>query len=287
MGVGFVIQKGKRPTPMAYSRHSETEGRASVDLEISGKKAIVCGASKGLGKACAKALASEGVDVWIAARTEAVLSATAAEFSDLGGKTEIIVADVTNAAGRDRLFEECPHPDIIVNNAGGPPPGDFRDWGQQEWFDAVNGNMYSAIDMIKRSVDGMVERGFGRIVNITSVAVKMPVEELGLSNGARSGLTGFIAGLARSTDLNGVTINNLLPGMIATDRLAALMDARADAAGQTTDDYMEAFFARIPSRRPGDPDEFGALCAFLCSTQAAYITGQNILMDGGLYPGTF
>ncbi len=257
-----------------------------MDLGIRGKKAIVCGASKGLGKACAKALASEGVDVWIAARTESVLSATAVELSGLGGEVETIVADVTNTAGRDRLFEACPNPDIIVNNAGGPPPGNFRDWGQQEWFDALNGNMYSAIDMIKRSVDGMVARKFGRIVNITSVAVKMPVEELGLSNGARAGLTGFIAGLARSTDLNGVTINNLLPGMIATDRLAALMDARADAAGQATDDYMEAFFSRIPSKRPGDPDEFGALCAFLCSTQAAYITGQNILMDGGLYPGT-
>jgi 3-oxoacyl-[acyl-carrier protein] reductase len=259
-----------------------------MDLNIKGKSAIVCASSKGLGKACALALAKEGVHVWINARNEETLKAAASEISAAGsGQVHAIVADVTSEAGRDALFSACPNPDIVINNAGGPPPGDFRDWGQQEWFDAVNGNMYSAIDMIKRSLDGMIERRFGRIVNITSVAVKLPQAELGLSNGARAGLTGFIAGIAHEPAQHNVTINNLLPGFIATDRLYSLLKGRAAASGMDEDKFLDGFFQKVPAKRPGDPDEFGAICAFLCSQQAAYITAQNVLMDGGLFPGTF
>ena len=258
-----------------------------MDLGIAGKNAIVCASSRGLGKACARALANEGVNVWISARTEDTLLAAADDIRQTAaGDVQAVTADVTTDEGRDALFAACPAPDILVNNAGGPPPGDFRDWSQDDWFGAVNANMYSAIDMIRRGVDGMIERDFGRIVNITSVAVKMPIGELGLSNGARAGLTGFIAGLARDKTLKHVTINNLLPGYVATSRLQNLMRGRADAAGKDIDEFSDAFFAQVPMGRPGDPDEFGAICAFLCSRHAAYLTGQNILMDGGLYPGT-
>mgnify|MGYP001816506687 CR=1 FL=1 len=258
-----------------------------MDLQISGKSAIVCASSKGLGKACAKALAGEGVNVWICARQPDTLDAAVAEISSLGsGAVQAVQADVTIDEGRDALLAACPTPDILVNNAGGPPPGDFRDWGQQDWFEAVNANMYSAIDMIKRCLDGMIERRFGRIVNITSVAVKMPVNALGLSNGARAGLTGFISGIAREPAQHNVTINNLLPGYIATDRMWAVVDASARAAGMDREAFSEQMFSKVGAKRPGVPDEFGALCAFLCGQQAAYITAQNILMDGGLYPGT-
>ncbi len=259
-----------------------------MDLKLTGKSAIVCASSKGLGKACALALAKEGVNVWISARHKDALNAAASEIAAAGGgKARTVIADVTTAEGRGALFAACPKPDIVVNNAGGPPPGDFRDWGQQEWFDAINGNMYSAIDMIRRSLDGMIERRFGRIVNITSVAVKLPQAELGLSNGARCGLTGFIAGIARAPSQHNVTINNLLPGFVATERMFSLLKSRAAASGVDEKIFSESFFQKVPARRPGDPDEFGAICAFLCSQQAAYITAQNILMDGGLYPGTF
>ena len=258
-----------------------------MDLRIAGKSAIVCASSRGLGKACALALAKEGVNVWISARHEEALNEAAREIADAGGgAVHAVVADVTTPQGRDALLSACPQPDIVINNAGGPPPGDFRDWGQEEWFDAVNANMYSAIDMIRRSLDGMMERGFGRIVNITSVAVKMPVKPLGLSNGARAGLTGFISGIAREPAQHNVTINNLLPGYIATDRMWSVLEAGAKTAGVEQEDFNRKLFSQVGANRPGDPDEFGAVCAFLCSRQAAYITAQNILMDGGLYPGT-
>jgi 3-oxoacyl-[acyl-carrier protein] reductase len=258
-----------------------------MDLKISGKSAIVCASSKGLGKACAAALAREGVNVWICGRTPETLEAAAAELADAAeGKVRAVVADVTRDSGREALLTACPEPDILVNNAGGPPPGDFRDWRQQEWFDAVNANMYSAIDMIRRCLDGMIERRFGRIVNITSVAVKMPVPNLGLSNGARAGLTGFVSTIARNPAEHNVTINNLLPGYIATERLWSVLEAGAKAAGQDPEVFNKSMFARTGAGRPGEPDEFGAVCAFLCSQQAAYVTAQNILMDGGLYPGT-
>jgi len=259
-----------------------------MDLKIAGRKAIICASSKGLGKACAMALAAEGVDVWINARSSGPLQAAVEEINALGGgKATAIIADVTTESGRAALYEACPAPDILVNNAGGPAPGDFRNWDQKDWFDAINANMYSAIDMIKRCLDGMIERRFGRIVNITSVAVKMPVSVLGLSNGARSGLTGFIAGIAHEPAQHNVTINNLLPGYIATGRLWSVLEAGARQAGVDLEKHQQNLFNKIGARRPGDPDEFGATCAFLCSQQAAYITAQNVLMDGGLYPGTF
>jgi 3-oxoacyl-[acyl-carrier protein] reductase len=259
-----------------------------MDLGIAGKSAIVCGASRGLGKACATALASEGVNVIIAARGEPALVETAEDIRAASAASITpIVADVTSDAGRDALFGACPNPDILINNAGGPPPGDFRNWSRDDWFSAVNDNMYSAIDMIRRSLDGMIERRFGRIVNITSIAVKLPQGELGLSNGARAGLTGFVSGIAREPAAHNVTINNLLPGFIATDRLRSLLEARAAEAGMDFDIFNADFCNRIPAKRPGDPAEFGALCAMLCSQQAAYLTAQNILMDGGAYPGTF
>ena len=259
-----------------------------MDFGISGKNAIVCGSSRGLGKACALALSNEGVNVWISARTEADLLATAEELRKAGnGEVHAVVADVTSEAGRDALLSACPKPDILVNNAAGPPPGDFREWGQQDWYDAINSNMYSAIDMIRRCLDDMIERRFGRIVNITSIAVKLPQGELGLSNGARAGLTGFVAGIAHEPARHNVTINNLLPGFIATDRLRSLMKNRAKAADQNPEPFFDAFFDRLPPGRAGNPDEFAAVCAFLCSARASYVTAQNILVDGGVYPGTF
>jgi 3-oxoacyl-[acyl-carrier protein] reductase len=259
-----------------------------MDFGIAGRNAIVCASSKGLGKACALALAREGVNVWICARNRTALDSAAEEIS-AGGTAQVhaVVADVTTDAGRDALLAACPAPDILVNNAGGPPPGDFRNWRQQEWMEAVNNNMYSAIDMIRRCLDAMVERGFGRIVNITSVAVKIPVPSLGLSNGARAGLTGFVSTIARDPAQHNVTINNLLPGYIATDRMWSVIDAAASAAGKGRSEFQETFFAKVGARRPGHPEEFAAACAFLCSRQAAYITAQNILVDGGLYPATF
>jgi 3-oxoacyl-[acyl-carrier protein] reductase len=258
-----------------------------MNLHLTGKTAIVCASSKGLGKACAMALAGEGVDVLICGRNTDSLAAAAAEISALdGGRVRYQVADVTSQEGRGALLEACPEPDILVNNAGGPPPGNFRDWDQQDWFDAINANMFSAIDMIRRVLDGMAERRFGRIVNITSVAVKMPVKTLGLSNGARAGLTGFISGIARENARYNVTINNLLPGYFATDRMWSVLEAGAKASGRDFESFKEAHFAQVGARRPGDPDEFGAYCAFLCSQQAAYVTAQNLLVDGGLYPGT-
>lgn len=259
-----------------------------MDLNIAGRKAIICASSKGLGKACALALAAEGVDVWISARSSGPLQAAVDEINAAGGgKATAIKADVTTENGRTALYDACPAPDILVNNAGGPSPGDFRDWDQKTWFDAINANMYSAIDMIKRCLDGMIERRFGRIVNITSVAVKVPVTVLGLSNGARAGLTGFISGIAREPAQHNVTINNLLPGYIATDRMWSVLEAGAKQADMDLEVFHRNMFSKIGARRPGEPDEFGATCAFLCSQQAAYITAQNILMDGGLYPGTF
>ena len=257
-----------------------------MDLGISGKNAIICASSKGLGKATALALATEGVNVWICGRNQDSLDLAAIEIAAVnGGTVQTVIADVTTDAGRDALLAACPQPDILVNNAGGPPPGDFRDWRQKDWFEAINANMYSAIDMIRRNLDGMMERRFGRIVNITSVAVKMPVPALGLSNGARAGLTGFVSGIAREPAQHNVTINNLLPGYIATDRMWAVLEASAKAAGQDLDSFKQTFLRKVGARRPGEPAEFAAACTFLCSQQAAYITAQNILVDGGLYPG--
>ncbi|MGO8869425.1 MAG: SDR family oxidoreductase [Alphaproteobacteria bacterium] len=258
-----------------------------MDLGISGKKALVCAASKGLGKACAFSLAREGADVTIAARTKDSLEAAAAEIRDkTGAKVTAVACDITTAAGRVAALAACPEPDILVNNAGGPPPGDFREWGEAEWMSALNNNMVTAILLIKATVDGMMARRFGRIVNITSAAVKAPIWNLGLSNGARAGLTGFIAGLSRTTVKHNVTINNLLPGHFETDRMRANVRYQAEKLGRTFAEQMAATRAANPSGRVGDPAEFGDACAYLCSAQAGFVTGQNFLLDGGAYPGT-
>jgi 3-oxoacyl-[acyl-carrier protein] reductase len=260
----------------------------SMDMGIKGRKAIVCAASKGLGKGCAMALAMEGVDLVINARTADVLEATAAEIRKATGvKVTAVACDVTKPEGRTTVLQACPEPDIVINNAGGPPPGDFRDWTRDHWIAAVDANMLTPIEFIKATVDGMMARGFGRIVNITSSSVKAPIEILGLSNGARSGLTGFVAGVARKTVKNGVTINGLLPGPFDTDRLRGTMATQARAANRSLEEQRRISAALNPAGRFGTPEEFGAACAFLCSVHAGYITGQNILMDGGQYPGTY
>ena len=259
-----------------------------MELSIRGRNALVCAASKGLGRACAVSLAREGANVTIVARTRETLDATANEIrAATGAKVTAVAADITTADGRAAALAACPEPDILVNNAGGPPPGDFRNWSRNDWIKAVDANMLTPIELIKATVDGMIARKFGRIVNITSSSVKAPIEELGLSNGARSGLTGFVAGLARKTVRHNVTINNILPGQFATDRLRSTQAARAKAAGQEFDAFFAARAQAIPAGRFGDPVEFGELCAFICSAQAAYITGQNLLIDGGAYPGAY
>jgi 3-oxoacyl-[acyl-carrier protein] reductase len=263
-----------------------------MDFGIAGKWALVCGASKGLGLGCAQALAGEGVHVVMVARGKEALEAAAARLRDSVGKAVDIVtvaADITTPEGRVAALAAHRDFDIVVTNAGGPPPGDFRDWDRAAWIKAVDANMLTPIELIKALVDGMAARGFGRVVNITSSAVKAPIDILGLSNGARSGLTGFIAGLARNPQLagRGVTLNNLLPGKFDTDRLAGIMKTAAEKSGKPIDQIRAAQEKQVPAQRLGTPREFGAICAFLCSQHAGYITGQNILPDGGLYPGTF
>ena len=258
-----------------------------MDLGISGKRAIVCASSRGLGKACALALAREGVDVVMNGLTTATLDVSVAEARALGGGGVTgVVADVTTEAGRAALLAACPEPDILVNNAGGPPPGDFHDWGREQWLAALNANMLTPIEMIRATIDPMCARGFGRIVNITSVAVKAPIATLGLSNGARAGLTGFVAGTARQVASAGVTINNILPGAFDTDRLRDNLRYTAERDGREYEAVYAARQAAVPVRRFGDPAEFGELCAFLCGVNAGYITAQNLLIDGGAFPGT-
>ncbi len=259
-----------------------------MDLGITGKTALVCAASKGLGKACALSLAREGVAVTIVARTPGPLEAAAEEIRAATGSTvTAVAADITTPDGQQAALDATPEPDILVNNAGGPPPGDFRDWDRDTWIAAVDANMLTPIFLMKAVVDGMIGRGFGRIVNITSSAVKAPIDILGLSNGARSGLTGFIAGVARKTVRHNVTINNLLPGPFDTERFHANVAVAAKNAGRPVEDVLAQRKAGNPAGRIGDPAEFGELCAYLCSAQASFITGQNFLIDGGSYPGTF
>ena len=264
-----------------------------MDLGIKGKWALVGGASKGLGLGCAKALAQAGVHLVMVSRGAPALEASASTLRGLGVTVLTVAQDITTEAGRAAIWSVAGGPgkdfDIVVTNAGGPPTGDFRDWGRDEWIKAVDANMLTPIELIKATVDGMAERGFGRIVNITSGAVKAPIDILGLSNGARSGLTGFIAGLARQKRLASanVTINNLLPGYFDTDRVRSTSAATAAKTGKTTQEVIDARRTSIPAQRLGTSDEFGRTCAFLCSAHAGYITGQNLLTDGGAYPGTF
>lgn len=247
-----------------------------MDLGIAGRRALVCAASRGLGYACALALAREGVAVTISGRDHAALdrAADAVRTAVPDGAVSTVGGDLSTAEGRAAVLAACPDPDILVTNNGGPPPGDFRNWTRDDWIRALDANMLAPIELIRATVDGMTERGWGRVVNVTSSAVRAPIEALGLSNGARSGLTGFVAGLARSLAPKGVVINNLLPGPFETDRMRRVLDASPRPVPPP------------PIGRFGRPDEFGAVCAFLCSIHAGYIVGQNVLMDGGAFNGT-
>jgi 3-oxoacyl-[acyl-carrier protein] reductase len=258
-----------------------------MELGIRGKTALVCAASKGLGKGCATSLAREGVDLVITARGAEALEATAAEIRKaFGVKVTTVAGDITTEAGRAAALKACPAPDILVNNAGGPPPGDFRAWDRDAWVKALDANMIAPILLIRAVVDSMIAKRFGRIVNITSGAVKHPIPELGLSNGARTGLTGFIAGLSRTTVQHNVTINNLLPGPFDTDRLRSNFEFNAKKLGKTPEELARTRAEANPAKRFGTPQEFGDACSYLCSAQAGFITGQNLLLDGGAFPGT-
>jgi 3-oxoacyl-[acyl-carrier protein] reductase len=258
-----------------------------MDLGLRGKIAIVCAASKGLGRGCAFALAREGVDLVISARGREALEATASEIrAETGVKVKAISADVTSEEGRRAILDACASPDILITNAGGPPAGDFKDFSLDDWRRAVENNMVAPIALIRATVYGMIERGFGRVLNITSVSVKAPIAYLELSNGARAGLTGAVAVLARKAIESGVTINNLLPGPFDTDRVRDTAAKAAAASGRTIEEVRAERQAQIPARRYGHPDEFGATAAFLCSMHAGFITGQNIVLDGGLSNST-
>jgi 3-oxoacyl-[acyl-carrier protein] reductase len=259
-----------------------------VDLGIAGRKALLGGASRGLGKACALALAAEGVDVTIVARTGETLRRACDDIrAATGARVTPVEADITTPEGRDAALAACPAPDILLNNADGPMPGDFRDWTRDDWIAALDMMMLSHIDMMRRTVDGMMARGFGRIVNIVSRSVKTPQLELGLSNGARSGLVGFAAGLARQTVAHNVTINNLLPGIFDSDAQRRHIEGMLEPGGKSFDQIWRERAAANPAKRYGAPKELGAYCAFLCSADAGYITGQSLVIDGGGYPGTY
>lgn len=259
-----------------------------MDLAIANRRALIFGASRGMGRACARQLALDGVQVTIAARTASTLRAAAAALSEeTGSELQWVVADITTTAGRDAALAACPAPDILVNNSDGCPPGDFRDWTQQHWHDALDAMMLGPIEMMRRTVDPMIERGFGRIVNIVSRSVKIPQAELGPSNGARAALVGFVVGLARQTVRHNVTINNILPGAFATDAQRHHVEALAKSDGRSFDALWRERGQASPAGRFGNPDEVGALCAYLCSAHAGYMTGQSLLIDGGGYPGTF
>jgi 3-oxoacyl-[acyl-carrier protein] reductase len=258
-----------------------------MDTGLRGKRAIVCAASKGLGRACAEALAREGVDLVITARTPDPLEETAAAIRAATGVNVTAVAgDIATEEGRRAALAACPEPDILVNNAGGPPPGDFRDWDRDTWLRALDANMLTPIFLIRAVVDGMMARRFGRIVNITSASVKSPIPNLGMSNGARAGLTGFVAGLARQVARHNVTINNLLPGPFRTDRLLTTMRTAAEKAGRTVEEEVDLRAKQSPAGRIGDPAEFGAACAFLCAASSGFIVGQNLVLDGGAFNST-
>jgi 3-oxoacyl-[acyl-carrier protein] reductase len=259
-----------------------------LDLGIKGRRAIVCGSSRGLGRACATSLARAGVEVVINGMDEARVSVAAEEIRrETGAKVTPVAADVTTKEGQARLLAILPDPDILVTNAGGPPFKDFRELSRDDMLKGVTSNMVTPIELIQATVDPMVERRFGRIVNITSISVKMPFLGLDLSSGARAGLTSFLAGVARSVADAGVTINNLMPGLFDTDRYRSGIAANAKALGVSVEEMAERRRNSVPTKRVGDPAEFGDACAFLCSARAGYITGQNLLLDGGLFNSAF
>jgi 3-oxoacyl-[acyl-carrier protein] reductase len=275
---------------LGYNKHSDPtaiKGGEMLDLGISGRKAIVCAASKGLGRACAMALGRAGVELVITARTKETLDQTAAEIrKETGAKVTPIAGDISTEAGRQAALAACPNPDILVNNCGGPPHGDFREWSVEDWQKAVNANMLTPIMLIKATVDGMCERKFGRIVNITSGSVKSPIPNLGMSNGARAGLTAFCAGLARQVAKYNVTINGLLPGPFLTDRLRSGIEYEARRQNISFEEMLGKRGATNPTGRVGDPKEFGDACAFLCAASSGFIVGQNLLLDGGAFNST-
>jgi 3-oxoacyl-[acyl-carrier protein] reductase len=259
-----------------------------MDFGLRGRKAIVCAASKGLGRSCARALAREGVDLVITARTRETLEATAEEIRrDFGVSVTAVPGDITTEAGREITLAAMPNPDILINNAGGPPPGDFRNWDRDVWLKALDANMLTPIFLIRAVVDGMAERRFGRIVNITSASVRSPIPTLGLSNGARAGLTGFVAGLSRQIANRNVTINGLLPGPFWTDRLRTNTADAAQKAGKSMDEMVAERMAAVPAARFGEPDEFGDACAFLCAASSGFIVGQNLVLDGGMFNSSY
>ncbi|MGB1235028.1 MAG: SDR family oxidoreductase [Planktomarina sp.] len=253
-----------------------------MDLGISGKSALVCASSKGLGRGCARALAAEGVNLTLNARGAEALEATAAEIqADFGVTVQTVACDVTTAAGQAQVLEAAGGIDILITNAGGPPPGLWSDWSRDDFIAALDANMLTPIALMKASLPAMMDRGWGRVVNITSQSVKAPIPALGLSNAARTGLTGYVAGTARQVAEKGVTINNLMPGIHATDRAVSLDTGVMNSQGISMDQAQAARQATIPARRYGTADEFGAACAFMCSIHAGFMVGQNILLDGG------
>ncbi|SNS25413.1 SDR family oxidoreductase [Tropicimonas sediminicola] len=259
-----------------------------MDLGIAGKRALLTGASRGMGRACAEALAREGCEITICARSAGPLEETAEAIRRATGATvHTVAADVTTEEGRASIIAACPDPDILLNNAGGKAPGDFRDWDRDEWISAVELMMIPPILMMRATVDGMMERGWGRIVNIVSRSVKIPQLELGLSNGARSGLVGFTAGLARQTIARGVTVNNLLPGIVDSDAQREHIEGMLTGDGPSFDEVWSARAKANPAGRYGRPEEIGAWFAFICSQHSGFVTGQNLLIDGGSYPGTY
>src|SRR6185503_1591619 len=276
---GFPLTLG----PALHDNNTDFQREDPMDLGIAGRKAIVCASSRGLGKACARALADAGCEVVINGRDQKTLMAAAAELSAIAGAKIIpVVADVATAEGQQALLAACPAPDILVNNNAGPPFKDFRELTRQAMIDGVIANMVVAVELIQKVIDPMAQRGFGRIVNITSSSVKAPLAGLDLSSGARAGLTAFLAGVARTVAEKNVTINNIQPGAFDTDRLRSNIKSTAQKTGKSEEEAAKARLAIIPARRFGQPDEFGAACAFLCSAQAGYITGQNLLIDGGM-----
>jgi 3-oxoacyl-[acyl-carrier protein] reductase len=263
-------------------------GGTCMDLGIAGRKAIVCASSRGLGRACAFRLAEAGCEVVVNGLDDRRLQATADDIRKrTGAKVHAVAASVATKEGQDALFAACPEPDILIGNNAGPPFRDFRELDRQKMIDGVVGNMIVPVELLQRAIDPMIKKKFGRIVNITSGSVKMPLVGLDLSSGARAGLTAFLAGVARSVSQHNVTINFLLPGPFDTDRLRSNAEIAAKRQGVSLEEFQKARAAAIPPKRFGTADEFGATCAFLCSAHAGYITGQNILLDGGIFPGAF
>ncbi|GLQ50585.1 SDR family oxidoreductase [Dyella flava] len=259
-----------------------------MDLGIKGKWALVCGGSQGLGRACADALAAEGVNLVLLARTQSTLEQAADDIrQSYRVEVSALPCDITTEQGRRSAVARCATPDILITNASGPSTGDFRSFTLEDWERAINSNMLAPVELIRMTVDGMMERGFGRVINITSWAVKSPIDAYGLSAAPRLGLTGFSSNVARSVAARNVTINNLLPGVYDTERSTSLLSAHAKHLGTTVEELERKAIQTIPANRFGRPREFGAACAFLCSVHAGYITGQNLLMDGGRYPGLF